>query len=136
MKTSTLTIAASVIISVFVSGLVTTQMVTQHAETKREFKVVDVNALSDKLMEQLEKNLSENDAEMNPEMVKFIAQQEAKKLYTQIALHDAGRNIVLPKQSVIYVPQEYDITQNISDELGLGDIGKTGLNRLVDKDGE
>jgi Skp family chaperone for outer membrane proteins len=134
MKNQLVTIIASVVISITLSGIVATQMVEQHAEMRREFKVVDVAALSEALMTNLEAELSKNESELNPEMIKFIAKQEAKKLYTQIALHEKGNNIVLPKQSVIYAPDVFDITQSVSDRMGLGKIEKTGLNRLLDEE--
>ena len=132
MKTNIITIAASVMLSIVTTGIVTKQLVNEHAETKREFKVIDIAILTEKLMENLENEIAKSDTELKPEMIEFIAKQEAKKMYTQIALHEGGQHIVLPKRSVIYTPQSHDITQQISTKLGLGEVGKTGLNKLVD----
>ena len=131
MKTSFITIAASVMLSIGTTAIVTKQLVTEHAETKREFKVIDIAVLTEKLMENLETEIAKSETELKPEMIEFIAKQEAKKMYTQIAMHEGGQNIILPKRSVIYTPQTHDITQQISTKLGLGEIGKTGLNKLV-----
>jgi hypothetical protein len=134
MIQAVVTITISIVLSVVLTGYLTKILVAEHADIRREFKVIDINALTLRLMENLEAQVKESDTHMTPEMIEFIAKQEARKMYSQIALHENGNNIILPKKAVLFVPQAYDVTQDIADRMNLGHIGKTGLNKLVDND--
>ena len=128
-----LTAFVSIVCSTIFTGYLTKQLVAEHSEIRREFRVIDITALTQKLMEKLENDVRNSETQLTSEMIEFIAKQEARKMYAKIAKHNDGKDIILPKNSVLYVPQEFDVTQAIADQLSLGDVGRTGLNKIIEE---
>jgi uncharacterized protein (DUF111 family) len=121
----------SVILSCIVSSAFAYNIALHAIKSDRQFRVVDVKQLSEALMRQLETTIKEQDVQMKPELIEVIAQNEAKKLFTAIANTGGKNDIILPKSSVIYAPERYELTKEIAEQMGLKGIEHKDLKKVL-----
>ncbi|GAA5143662.1 hypothetical protein [Thalassotalea piscium] len=126
-------LSISVFISVVFSSAISFQIAKDTLNKEKQFKVVDIQLLSKALMENLEKTIKEEGTELNPEFVKVIAQNEAKKMFQVIARSSGKNEIVIPKSSVIYVPDRYELTEEIAESMGLEGVVVKSLQKQIDE---
>ena len=125
------TLLVSIVLSCIFSSIVSYKIALGAMESDRQFRVVDIKQLSDALMRQLETTIKEQDVQMKPELIEVIAQNEAKKLFTAIANTGGKNDIILPKSSVIYAPERYEITKAIAEQMGLKGIKHKDLKKIL-----
>lgn len=121
----------TVFISVLLSSAVSLQVSKEYLSKDKQFRVVDIKQLSEKLMKNLESTLKEQETELNPEMIKVIAQNEAKKMFTTIANTGGPNDIIIPKSSVIHVPPRYEITEEIAIKMGLEGVVEKNISQMM-----
>lgn len=133
MKQIVISIIASVVVSVSVvvaMDKLTPETVGSSVETTH-FKVVDVQQLSKVILGQLKTSLAEGEHQLSPELIEVMAQAEARKLFNTIAHSANNKDIILAKNSIIYVPDRYDITEDIANQLGLEGVVSTTLKEKL-----
>lgn len=126
-----LSVTLSVLLSVTLSSAMTYQLAKQSLDRDKQFKVVDISQLTKVMMENLEESISQQDIQLSEEMIKVVAENEARKLYTTIANTGGQNDIIMPKSSVIYTPDRYEITEQIATKLGLKGVENTNLRKAL-----
>jgi len=121
----------TVFISVVISSTFSYQIAKDALNKDKQFRVVDVKQISKKLMANLDATLKEQNSDLNPEMIKVIAQNEAKKMFTTIANTGGENDIIIPKSSVLYVPSRYEITEEVAEKMGLKGVVEKDLNEMI-----
>ena len=97
----------------------------------RHFKVIDIKLLSDQILMQLQASVAGSNEVLSPELLEVMAQNEARKMFNTIA-HSAGENdIILSKNSIVYTPARFDITEEIAAKLGFSSVRSTTLKEKM-----
>ena len=124
-------------LSVVLTTAINYKILKDTLNKQREFKVVDIKALSEGLMRNLEKTLKAQGKDLNPEFVTVIAQTEAKKMFKTITRASGKNDIIFSRTSVIHAPEKYDITEEIAELMGLEGVNVVTLHdelKAIDKE--
>lgn len=126
-KLSMMTVGLSVLLSVILSSAFTYHVTNDALNRDKQFKVVDIRQLTTVMMSNLEESIRGQEIQLSEEMIQVVAENEARKLYTTIANTGGTNDIIIPKSSVLYSPERYEITANIAAQLGLEGVVNKNL---------
>jgi hypothetical protein len=124
------TLLVAVLISVLASSFFAYKITESTMKQDSPFLVVDFTDLSKRLMVSLREEISLSDVSMNPEMIKLMAQSEARKLFNQVSRYNPDK-IVLAKSQIIYNPAALDITSLIADQMGLPEATDEKIQEFI-----
>jgi|TARA_B110000211_G_scaffold28542_1_gene28919 hypothetical protein len=105
----------------------------QEVENSRQFRVVDIKKLTEASMENVKEMITSSDVQLNQQAIELIAQNEAKKMFENIALASKGKDIILPKTSALFTPDGYEITAQIAESMGLKGVENSTFNARINK---
>lgn len=129
-----LVITLSVLISSFVSGTFAYTIALDTIEKNRMFNVVDMKNLSQRLMMSMSDKIKMNEVSLNPELLQIMAENEAQKMINIIDQTSKDR-VVFARSSVLFSPDEYDITSRIANSMGLKDVTQAEIDQFVQSTG-
>ena len=126
------TIISTLIASMISSGLAY-NIAKQEVENSRQFRVVDIKKLTEASMENVKEMITSSDVQLNQQAIELIAQNEAKKMFENIALASKGKDIILPETSALFTPDGYEITAQIAESMGLKGVENSTFNARINK---
>lgn len=124
--TTLIIIAISVTLSSFFSHIVTEDTIKRNMA----ISVVDLDDISKRLMVDLQRQIENQDIELDPKVIEVMAQNKALEMFRQISI-TSPNNVVMLKSNVAYSPDNLDITDELAMRLNLPAITAEDIDRFV-----
>tara|TARA_Y100000780_G_C13604961_1_gene386132 strand:- start:337 stop:783 length:447 start_codon:yes stop_codon:yes gene_type:complete len=124
------TVIASVVSVAVTTIILSKQNPVESTVPDHPLVVVDFTNLSQRLMISMRDQITQQDMQLNKELIELLAQSEAHRLFKEVINHSPNA-IVLNKSNIVNAPDSIDITNDIAVAMDLEQITEEAINEFI-----